>query len=84
MSKKFSPIAKSTGCHVAACPAVLAEENCGIGACSGLYQKDGDALVIGTLMSPTEVGLGEKVGPGEAVVRVPARLISEAGRKLAK
>ena len=81
--KKFIPIAETKGCAAVGCPTVLAEEDCGIGACHGVYRKDGDALVIGILLSPAEVDLAKKVGPGEALVRLPARLIAEAGRKLA-
>ena len=52
---------------------------CGIAACNGIYnnEKEGQYLIIGKQVNPTDFGLEKKVGKEEVLISVPKKLIDE-------
>jgi hypothetical protein len=49
---------------------------CLVGACPAIYEtKQGNYLVVGKQVNPSDVGLAGKVGEGEVLVKVPRELI---------
>lgn len=74
-------------CGIGACPKIyeleeISSEDCGIGSCSKVYRPKGDGdvyVIVGTQLSPVDVGLEGKVGEGETVIEVPKRLLENLG-----
>ncbi len=57
------------------------EMQCGIGACPSAYEATREGreiyLIVGTQVNPSEAGLENKVGEGEALVEIPRVLIGK-------
>jgi len=58
---------------------ITPEDMCIVINCPRIYKEENseDYLIVGRVVNPEEVGLAEKVMEGEALVRVPKRLIDE-------
>jgi hypothetical protein len=55
--------------------------SCANGACPDVFRsKDGGVVVRGIAVPPTDAGI--EVGPGEALVEIPADVLLEAARHL--
>ena len=66
------------------CPAIYEtreitpkRDRCVVGACPSVYDGDEFYLIIGQKIDPKDAGLVEKVGEGEALIKVPKRIIDE-------
>lgn len=74
-------------CAAVSCPQIyeleeIASEDCGVAACSAVYRPKGEGdvyVIVGTQLSPVDVGLEGKVGEGETVIEVPKRLLENLG-----
>lgn len=69
----------SPDCGVGPCPTVFqVSPECGIGTCPAVFDKEGDLIIIGSVLTQEELGAIEhKVEPGrETAVRVPKSLIA--------
>lgn len=70
------------------CPAVydVLTDACGgsLSSCPGvLNARDGDAVIVGTLIDPSELGEhASRVGEGEAAVKISWKLLCDALAKL--
>jgi len=69
-------------CAVGSCPAIYKEltpksMSCIVGSCPQIHERDDNYLIIGEQVNPSDVGLEEKVGQGEVLIKVPKKLIDE-------
>jgi len=87
--KDITPESMTCG-PMAGCPAVyagtkeLTQNECILGACPAVFESKNQEkdvyLIIGKKINPSEVGLGDlerKIGEGEVLIEVPAKLINE-------
>jgi hypothetical protein len=74
---------KSMQCLLGGCPKIyeVTPENqrCISTACPSIHQEDeqGNYLIVGKVVNPSEFGLEGKVGEGEVLIKVPKALIDE-------
>ena len=70
-------------CGIGSCPSIYEEVTpkdmkcCIGGACPQIHKGDKSYLIVGEKINPSNVGLKNKVGEGEVLIRVPKALINK-------
>ena len=67
-------------CSVLSCPAIYEitpdSEMCTSMLCPGIYDGlENDYIIVGSQIDPKEVGLEEKVGDGEVLIKISKKII---------
>jgi len=70
---------RNYSCQVAACLGIyeITPENqqCGVGACPSIHNFKDHYLIIGEKVNPKLVGLENKVGEGEVLIKIKKEII---------
>jgi len=66
-------------CGIGCCPGIYEvtpkNSRCVIGACPSIHELKDDYLIIGEQINPSTVGLEEKVGEGEILIKIKKEII---------
>ena len=86
-SKPFEITPEKYQCGIGACPAIFEitppEYKCVLGACPSAFEdtENSSYLIIGTKVDPKDLGLSERVGEGEVLIKIPKGILEDIVKK---